>query len=213
MLAVMNPSVPEPQTSSPQAAISPQHGVIEVHVAELKRFFNEMDPAPFRDRDLDPKAEEFIVDSSREFRSDRPLALIVHLDQQPGTAAESEMLREAVHAYFLERAIVTRRRLRQLFRVGRKSLLIAVIFLGVFSVLGDQFFSRFGREGYAGVLREGLVILGWVALWRPLEIFLYDWWPIQAEAKLYDRLSTMLVQIVNARPAVAVAEPVRLTPQ
>ena len=46
-----------------------------------------------------------------------------------------------------------------------------------------------------GVLREGLLIVGWVAMWRPLEVFLYDWWPIRAEARLYDRLSAMPVRI------------------
>jgi hypothetical protein len=43
--------------------------------------------------------------------------------------------------------------------------------------------------------REGLVIGGWVAMWRPLEIFLYDWWPIHAEARLFDRLAAMPVRI------------------
>jgi len=33
-------------------------------------------------------------------------------------------------------------------------------------------------------------------MWRPLEIFLYDWWPIRAEARLCDRLSAMPVRIV-----------------
>ena len=35
--------------------------VIEVHVGELKQLFNAIDPSPFRDKDLNPKAEEFIV--------------------------------------------------------------------------------------------------------------------------------------------------------
>ena len=45
------------------------------------------------------------------------------------------------------------------------------------------------------MLREGLVIGGWVAMWRPLEVFLYDWWPIRAEIRLFDRLSEMPVRI------------------
>ena len=45
------------------------------------------------------------------------------------------------------------------------------------------------------VLRESLVIGGWVAMWRPMEIFLYDWWPIRANARLADRLSAMSVRI------------------
>jgi hypothetical protein len=32
-------------------------------------------------------------------------------------------------------------------------------------------------------------------MWRPLEVFLYDWWPIRAEARLFDRLSAMPVRI------------------
>jgi hypothetical protein len=42
--------------------------LIEVHVAELKQLFNAIDPSPFRERDLDPNAEEFI---DREFFSHR----------------------------------------------------------------------------------------------------------------------------------------------
>ena len=57
----------------------PHCAVIDIHVGELKQLYNEMDPAPFRDRDLDPKAEEFIVDWSREVRRNAPLAILVRL--------------------------------------------------------------------------------------------------------------------------------------
>ena len=40
--------------------------VIEVRVAELRQLFNAIDPSPFRERDLDPRAETFIVDWARE---------------------------------------------------------------------------------------------------------------------------------------------------
>jgi hypothetical protein len=33
---------------------------IEVRVAELRQLFNAIDSSPFRERDLDPRAEEFI---------------------------------------------------------------------------------------------------------------------------------------------------------
>ena len=52
------------------------------------------------------------------------------------------------------------------------------------------------------------MIGAWVALWRPLEIFLYDWWPVLGEARLFDRLSAMPVQIVDApRSGAAPAHP------
>ncbi len=37
-----------------------------VRVAELRQLFNAIDPSPFRERDLDPRAEEFIVEWARD---------------------------------------------------------------------------------------------------------------------------------------------------
>jgi hypothetical protein len=50
--------------------------------------------------------------------------------------------------------------------------------------------SRLFRGG-----RVSPVIGGWVALWRPQEIFLSDLWPLRAQAKLDDRLGRMRVSV------------------
>jgi hypothetical protein len=105
------------------------------------------------------------------------------------------MLSEAVHEYFRRRVIATRHQLRQLFRIDRISLLIGVTILGVAVAAGEFLAGLIHKEGYAWLLKESLIIGGWVALWRPLEIFLYDWWPILAEARLYDRLGVMDVRL------------------
>jgi hypothetical protein len=60
--------------------IPPKCAVIEVHVGELKQLFDAIDPSPFRDRDLDPKAEEFIVGWARDLPRDASLALVVCSD-------------------------------------------------------------------------------------------------------------------------------------
>jgi hypothetical protein len=167
---------------------------IELHVTELKQLFNAMDPSPFRERDLDPKAEEFIVDWAKEAPRAAPLALLVHLDRGAGPPDEAAALRAAIREYFAQRGKVTRRKLKELFRRGRISLLIGLVTLGALMLLGDLIGS-FAAAHTGGLLRESLLIGGWVAMWRPLEIFLYDWWPIRAEARLYDRLSVMPVKI------------------
>ncbi len=169
--------------------------VIEVRVAELRQLFNAIDPSPFRDRDLDPRAEEFIVGWARDVPGDSPLALLVHLERSAGQAGEAPLLGESVHQYFKQRAIDSRRRLRELFRRGRISLVIALLFLGASIAVGDALAGFLRNTHVAEIIREGLLIVGWVAMWRPLEVFLYDWWPIRAEARLFDRLSTMPVRI------------------
>jgi hypothetical protein len=168
--------------------------VIQVHVAELKQLFHAIDPSPFRERDLDPAAEEFIVGWARSAPRHVRLALVVHLDRPAGRDDEPAVLRDAIRQFFRHRAESTRARLRGLFRVGRTSLVIGIVWVTVSLVVGGIVEQALGgRLGL--ILRESLLIGGWVAMWRPLEIFLYDWWPIRAEVRLFGRLSAMPVRI------------------
>jgi hypothetical protein len=181
--------------------ISPNCQVIEVHVAELKQLFNAIDPSPFRQKDLDPNAEEFIVGWAREVPGDAPLALVVYLDRPAGLPEEPAILRDAIREFFTNRAQEFRRRLHQLFRRGRTSLLIGVTFLATSLLVGDFIGRTLGDGRFGEVLRESLLIGGWVAMWRPMEIFLYDWWPMRAEARLSDRLTVMPVRIAYTQDA------------
>jgi hypothetical protein len=167
-----------------------------VRVTELWQLFNAIDPSPFRKRDLDPRAEEFVVDWSRDLPRDAPLALLVHLERGAGRPDEAPVLREAIHEFFGQRAARSRRSLRDLLRRGRTSLVIGLACLTSFIIIGDALAKYLEGTGSGGIVRESFLIGGWVAMWRPLEVFLYDWWPIRAEARLYDRLSTMPVKIV-----------------
>ena len=169
--------------------------LIEVHVGELKQLFNSIDPSPFRNKDLDPKADEFIVGWAKDMPRDVPLALLVDLDRPAGLPDEAAVLRDAIHEFFIQRARAYWQRLRELFRVGRTSLVIGVIALTAAIALGDFFAAVMKGSRIGEILRESLTIGGWVSMWRPLEIFLYDWWPIRREAQLSDRLAAMPVRI------------------
>jgi hypothetical protein len=174
---------------------------IEVYVGELRQLFNAIDASPFRDKDLDPNAEEFIVGWAREAPAKARLGLLVHLDRPEEVPEGAPYLREAVHEFFTHRAAATRQRLRALLRVGRTSLLIGLLFLAASITAGQLLADVLAGWRLSQVLTESLLIGGWVAMWRPLEIFLYDWWPIRTEARLFDRLSAMPVRVATGRPA------------
>jgi hypothetical protein len=88
-----------------------------------------------------------------------------------------------------------RRRLRELFRLGRRSLLIGLAVLTGAIALAHSISVSTKNSGIAEIIRESLTIGGWVSMWRPLEVFLYDWWPIRDQAQLSDRLASMPVRI------------------
>jgi hypothetical protein len=175
--------------------IPPDAGVIEVHVRQLDQLFNSMDPSPFLDKDLDIDAEEFITGWARELPSDKTLALLVHLDQPVVQSRDAPSLRDAVHCYFQHRAQMSSQRLRELLRLGRTSLVIGSLFLATCLLIGDWITHLFPENRGAAIMRESLTIGGWVAMWRPMEIFLYSWWPILRERRMQNRLSQMPVRI------------------
>jgi len=148
--------------------IPPECAVIEVHVGELKQLFNSIDPSPFRDKDLDPGAEEFIVGWAKDLPREAALALVVDLDRLAGLPDEAAVLRDAIHEFFRQRAEAYRRRLRELFRHGRTSLLIGLTVLAGAIALGDFLANLLKTSRIGEILRESLTIGGWVSMWRPL---------------------------------------------
>jgi hypothetical protein len=166
---------------------------IEVFVDRIEQLFNSMDPSPFHERDLDDDAEEFIVGWAREFPRRDPISLVVHVNQLPPRDDVQHLVETAVHNYFAYRAKLNRLEFRHLLKQGRTTLIIGLAFLAG-CMLTSQLLRR--QEGTLPiVLREGLIIAGWVAMWRPMEIFLYEWWPLLRSGRLYEKLSRMRVEV------------------
>ncbi len=167
---------------------------LHIHLRELRQIFNAIDPAPVRERDLDPTAEEFIVSWATELPPSEPLQLIIDVDSKPDDRSRS-VVGEAVNEFFRGRATATRRKLRHLMQQGRTSLLIALGFMALVMTAASLLDDAARSSPLLLVLRESLVVGGWVAMWRPMEIFLYAWWPILAEARRFDRLAGMPVEV------------------
>jgi hypothetical protein len=169
-------------------------GLIEVRVREVAQLFNSMDPSPFHERDLDADAEEFIVSWAMEHLRASGLKLVVHLAKAPAEGDPTAMIRQSVRHYFAYRARLNWLEFKQLMRQGRTSLIVGFTFLAVCFATG-QFVGRLGTGTWHELTREGLTIIGWVAMWRPLQIYLYDWWPLRRRGAMFRKLSVMDVEV------------------
>ena len=183
---------------------------ILLRLRELSQLFNSMDPSPFIERDLDADAEEYIMSWARELPARRPLELVIHLAQTP-RPRQLAGVENAVRRYFATREQFKHREFGQLMRRMRLSLIVGLVFLAACLLLG-QLIEKADSGSAARILTEGLTIVGWVAMWRPLEIALYDWWPLLEDQRRLRRLAQMRVRIVIAEPAPP-AEPGLTEPQ
>jgi len=167
---------------------------IELRLHDINQLFNSMDPSPFREKDLDLQAEEFIVEWAREISRHDPLFLTIHLGKTLETGMTAQTIAESVRNHFRYRAEQAARQDQKLLREGWKNLVIGLTFLSLCLFLA-QFLGRYGGNTFIAILKEGLIIGGWVAMWRPMEIFLYSRWPIKRMQNLYTRLSNMEVRL------------------
>ena len=192
-----DPSTPERQKAWPASADHLR--LIEISIREVKQLFNSMDPSPFNERDLDRDADEYIVNWAREYSLKSPLALRVHLEVWPADDP-TPLITDAVHHYFAYRAGLSDLEFRRIMREGRTSLVIGLLFLGALLIASQLLIGR-NPAAWAGYVRESLTIAGWVAMWKPMETYLYDWWPVRRRGKVFKKLSTMPVEVVHGKPA------------
>ncbi len=186
-------------TGSAQPHISPIEAAagtlsIELKLRDIAQLFNSLDPSPFNEQDLDHDAEEFIVGWARELPRHRPLHLVVHLERPLPEGRDRASVVDAIHHYFTYRATITRLELRQLFKQGQTSLLIGTVFLAGCLLLG-RLIAPNDAGAARSIAREGLTIGGWVAMWRPMQIYLYDWWPLWRLGALQRRLGRMKIDL------------------
>jgi len=168
--------------------------LIELRLSTVNQLFDSFDPAPFPERSLDNEVEEYILGSARDMPVGEPLKLVFYLppDQLAGT--EIGDLADAIHNYFDYRLQAARRQLRLQRRDARITLAIGLAFLIACTSLRQLVFTL-GRGTLQEIAAEGLLISGWVAMWRPLSLLLYEWWPIQRSRAIFAKLKTVPVEM------------------
>jgi hypothetical protein len=168
--------------------------IIEIRLSGVQRLFNSLDPAPFRDKDLDSDAEEYIVGAVDDFPIPAPLKLVLYLPQDQIALLGRDDFGDAIHNYFGYAEANEKRKLRNVFREGRTSLLLGSCFLILCITLRQILLTL--EPGTAGqIVAEGLLISGWVAMWRPINIFLYGWWPTRHRGHVYRKLTSIPVDV------------------
>lgn len=178
----------------------PDPAVIELRLNRAAQVFHTLDPSPFREGDLDSVAENYILAQARALPGAVPLAIRISLPGAELTSAAAMEIPDAVQQHFARRVETERRALAELFREGRAALVIGVAFLALALLAAVQAPLLLGEGRVATLLSESLIIIGWVALWHPAQIFLYGWLPGRRNIVIFRRLSQAAVTLVPASP-------------
>lgn len=174
-------------------------GRIELKLSKVSQLFHTLDPSPFRESDLALDAEEYIVDRALELPKNIPIEIVIHLPLDEFSQPSASDVSRAIKGYFDLRSNGVSREMSELFKTGRLSLVVALIILSFSLLLASQI-GNLNEGPLSHLLQESFVILGWVAIWKPSDIFLYSWPPLARRRKLFRRLSEATVTVDGDAP-------------
>ena len=176
--------------------------LLELTLRNVMQIFNSLDPSPFHEKDLDDDAEEYITEMVEDFPLSTPLVMVIYLPPEVCRTEATSTLEPAIHHHFSYKAAAARRNLRQLLQRGRISLAIGVGFIFLIGAISSVLTS-ISHSGPVSWISNGLLIVSWVAMWEPVNIFLYGWWPVRRKMMVYEKIAGMEVRVEPSpsRPA------------
>jgi len=178
---------------------------IDIRLKSVEQLFDNRDPAPFHDRDLDEDAASYLLEGASEIpASSGPLAVVVWLNAQLPRGLTVEQVHNAFTTHFESARRTLDLRIRKQRSIAVRFTLVA--FVALFVLLGLAELTSGLRTSAGGhIVPEGLTILAWVVMWRPLETLLFDWWPLAQDRKLLARVAAASVEVhVGLDPNTAV---------
>jgi hypothetical protein len=189
-----NASSKAPAVRRPRYRVDEKGVQIEIKLKTASQLFDARDPAPFLERDIDDDAVEYITSSVEEFPLRTPLKVVIHLSEPAEASIEAAAIPEAIHNYFEYQAELQRKKLTRVMKSGQWFLLIGLFFL-VGCLLLAELTLRLPGGATRAIIHEGLVITGWVAMWRPIDLFLFHWWPALEKRRYLQKLSKVEIEV------------------
>jgi hypothetical protein len=175
---------------------------IDMVTRSARQLFDMRDPSPFRERDLDDDAVEYLLTSAREIGHRAKIRVVITIEGERDAVLDEREIVAAVRAHLEYERGRQVRKVRELLALGRRFLLVGAGALAL--LLSAAELTRFLPKSHAvQILREGLVITGWVAMWRPLELLLFDWWPHLEQRRVVDTVLAGEIVVVHKAPASA----------
>jgi hypothetical protein len=167
---------------------------ITIQLESVDQLIEPCPPSPFLKRRLREDAEKFIIERAMALPRKSDAKLTLRLPESGADVARE--VPEAFHLHFAYRRDGAEKELRRIRRFGWRSLLIGFVFLGLMMLLIEIIKRYTPACNLSSALQEGLTILAWVALWRPGELLLYEWYPFKRDAILFGKLERAEIQVI-----------------
>ncbi len=125
-----------------------------------------------------------------------PFTVVVEV---PGADAHlRSRLQPAIAGYVAHRVADLRAAKRRIERRGYTELALGLVFLAACLLLSSAAVAvPAGPEWLGFVVAEGLVIVGWIVLWHPVDMLLFERWPLRREIRLLEAIAAADLRVTS----------------
>jgi hypothetical protein len=165
-----------------------------IRVASIDALFSEFDPRPVADRALAEEVRLFLLDQWDLVRLEEPTALTIYAPESDRATTDPAAVRRALHSNIeaftgaYRHAVPMSRRQRVTALVG------TIVFLA--SIAVSTVLDRLTSDVLVAGLSQGIVVIGWVALWAPAQYVVVDAIPHRRMRSRYAEFAELDVRLV-----------------
>lgn len=170
--------------------------VVSIKISSWDDVFDSWDPESQSLGRLDHDWLQYVLARMEHLPSRDRIRLVLQADSKQLSQHSAQLVSDGIRHGLEKRREILTRRLRDNFKMGRKTFALGILILIFFMTL-SVLSQRLNLGSFQELFHEGFMIIGWVALWRPVETLLYDWWPIVAERKNVRRLLAGPITLVT----------------
>ena len=165
---------------------------ITLHLDDIQDLF--ADPEPGSDRY--DSGMDYLYSEVRIYPRHEKFKVTIELPQEKITEGLLERTRAKMKRYCQFKVEQSHKELIALHHQGVATLWIGLLVMVICLVLAFAF-TLMAQSGMNKILEVALQVIatlfvlsaGWVALWEPSEIFLYDWWPFRQDMRIYNKIA------------------------
>lgn len=168
---------------------------IDIRLERIEQLFHSLDPHARLHRHIDERIEQFLIEEARRLKRKAPIRVRLFVEKEEALAAGRTDASRALRAHFSYRARLENENLHDLLWRGLFSLAVGMLVLAICLRIGP-WIGSYTKEATGNFVDTAFQIIGWAANWRPVEIFLYDWWPVAEDRRLFRRLASAQVELL-----------------
>lgn len=164
---------------------------ITLHLDDIQYLF--ADPEP--DSEMFVSGMDYLHSEIKTYSRREKFKVTIVLPQEKVTGGLVDRTREKMKRYCRFKVEENHRELLALRHQGYASLWVGITALVICLVLAAAL-TLAAKSGINNVLAallaiagQGFVVAGWVAMWQPAEILLYDWWPFRQDIRIYNQIA------------------------